>query len=219
MCKNQADQKEYLCALDLVYSCRPDFSYHGIEIGGLRKEFGAKMLKRIPTDILGTIDEIVPVPYTGLKYAEGLAEAVQKPYVMCIQKAESHIRTLSFKNTVQREKALRILLTIERDFCEGKNILLVDEAVFTGATLKIVTQTMREYGAKHIYAVIPSPRAEGRCVSGILKDKIMVSYGRSDIEVARYLGLDGIWFQNKEVFMEQMEKLDVRCSKCFAISE
>ena len=95
-----------------------------------------------------TIDLIIPVPLhpkrerqrgynQSTQFAIGLSEALNIPYRSSVLERQIYTPTQTGKNRVERlENVLTAFHLKEKDVIAGKNVLLVDDVLTTGATLE-----------------------------------------------------------------------------------
>jgi amidophosphoribosyltransferase len=69
--------REPLCALEFVYTARPDSRIDGVEVAAVR----AKVAKKLAAKIGVVPDVVVGVPETGSYYAAHIAAVLGKPYI------------------------------------------------------------------------------------------------------------------------------------------
>lgn len=87
------------------------------------------------------------VPATGICYAEGLAKGLGKPMVNALEKLHRpNNRTLCFADVERRTGLIRDHLKLTGEDLQGKQVVVVDEAIFTGTDARIVCQMLREGG-------------------------------------------------------------------------
>ena len=97
---------------------------------------------------------------------------------------------------------------------EGKNICLVDEAIFTGSTLSVVC-SLRKIRVKKIYIAIPSPECVSQCKFNMTpKRSLLLEYMRSE-DLHKYFDVNGVFFKNGNDYIVELNKLASLCTKCF----
>ncbi|HBK18930.1 MAG TPA: amidophosphoribosyltransferase, partial [Gammaproteobacteria bacterium] len=121
----------------------------------------------------------------GVKYREGF---VKNRYIG---------RTFIMPGQQQRQHSVRQKLNaIELEF-KGKNVLLVDDSIVRGTTIKQIIQLAREAGARRVYMASAAPALRYQNVYGIdmpARDEF-VAHQRSDEEVAKEIGADWLVYQ------------------------
>ena len=65
----------------LVYLCKPDELFCGRPVAQFRRMLGAALAGALPRRVAGEANCVIPVPATGICYAEGLARGLGKPLV------------------------------------------------------------------------------------------------------------------------------------------
>lgn len=203
-----------LCALQIIYTCRPVDAENGIQIGAFRCDLGSKLAEQIATKLPDDIDYVVPIPNSGLYYAMGFAERSRIPYLQFLVKADNELRSLFETDSDIRAKQIRdnIVCVLPKNL-KGKNLLLIDEAIFTGTTLKCVCEALREQGAGKIYAAIPTGKVMHCCKH--MPQKQLLAPRMSEDEMREYLGLDGLWFQDEDIFISETLHFGNVCTNCF----
>lgn len=204
------------CVFEVVYRMSPRDSISHESIASFRRRLGAGVAEEIPFEAKAAIDCIVPVPETGKHYAQGLAEVLEVPYVEALFKNPKSGRSFDILNTDERRHFLYEKLSVIRDLVQGKSICLVDEAIFTGATLKVVSNILRGMGAKKIYIAIPTPKCHSQCHVNMQPPRSMLlEYQRSE-DLPLYFDVDGIFFKKVTAFEREINEVGRFCYQCFS---
>lgn len=187
------------CIFEYVYLARPDSMLDGISVYKTQMRMGTALAKQIEDSGL-EIDRIIPVPdsarpvalevakSTGISYREGL---VKNRYVG---------RTFIMPGQGERQKSVRRKLNaIPLEF-KDLNVLLIDDSIVRGNTIKKIVQMCREAGAKKVYIASASPPVKYPNVYGIdmpTKHELVAS-GRTIEEIRDELGADALFYQKLE---------------------
>ncbi len=111
------------------------------------------------------IDLIVPVPLHKLKklgrgynqsfyIAKGLSRILKKPVDESILIRKKNTLSQTNMDLAEREKNIRNAFSIKNSaIAAGKNILLVDDVITTGATINECARVLKYAGANRVYAV------------------------------------------------------------------
>nr|WP_320193022.1 sugar nucleotide-binding protein [uncultured Desulfobacter sp.] len=203
------------CAFKLLYKGRANEVIYGKNVGSYRFNLGEMLKSAVPENVIDEIDSIMPVPSSGLYYAMGLAKGLKKPYVESLIKPDKKVRTFQIADIVSRERHIREKIYPIQELIRGKNIMLVDEAIFTGITLKVVCDMVKACGAGKIYIAIPTSLSKNKCHSYVQPNRDLLSQEYDETNIHRYFKIDGVFFQNSDTFIESMKDIDCVCYNCF----
>lgn len=201
-----------LCLFEFIYLAHDDSVIDGISVREARKLLGSKLIPRIP---LADIDVIVPVPHTPVLAGKQISAESGVEYVellnIATKKAEN--RTFILPTTEAREHAVRQKFEINHDMierCRGRRMLLLDDSIVRGTTLRHVIRLIREVvqPSKLLVASLAppiiSPNKYGIDIPDT-KDLIAKSSSLKRIgeQVGQSLGLDGpVIYQSLETITQ-----------------
>jgi amidophosphoribosyltransferase len=182
------------CCLKPVYQLKANDFWQTKRVATFRSEMGAKLAKHLSVESINSIDIVVPVPETGKYYAQGLAKVISKPFVEAIFRNQNMGRGLQIEDAAQRNIFIRKKLTVIEELVKGKNVGIVDEAVFTGATLRIVVDQLKDAGANRIHLLLPTPHNVRACEYNVLPQRnVLLDYIRRT-DLKDYFDVDEITF-------------------------
>lgn len=138
---------------EMVYFARPDSQLLGRTIDLVRQDFGRVMAKEFPIEA----DVIVPVPDSGIPAALGYSQASGIPFEMALIKNRYIHRTFIRPTSSLRERDLKMKLNPVIDLLKDKRVVLVDDSIVRGTTMRHLVQMIFEAGAKEVHLVITSP--------------------------------------------------------------
>ncbi|MDP2650235.1 MAG: amidophosphoribosyltransferase, partial [bacterium] len=154
------------CIFEYIYIARPDSMLDGISVYKTQLRFGRLLAEQIQAAGI-LIDSVIPVPdssrpaaleiahHLGVKYREGL---VKNRYVG---------RTFIMPDQNTRERSVRRKLNaIPLEF-KDKSVLLVDDSIVRGTTMKQIIKMCREVGAKKVYVASAAPPVRFPNVYGV----------------------------------------------------
>jgi amidophosphoribosyltransferase len=186
------------CAFEFVYLARPDSIIDGVPVHWARLNMGTYLGKHI----LSTwpdhdIDVVIPVPDTARSAAQALAIALNIPMREGFVKNRYIGRTFIMPSQTARSKSVRKKLNAMSMEFKGKNVLIIDDSIVRGTTCKQIIQMARDCGAKKVYFASAAPAVRHPNVYGIdmpVRTEL-VAYGKTDEEVAHYIGCDKLIYQ------------------------
>jgi amidophosphoribosyltransferase len=222
------------CVFENIYFARPDSISNGRSIYSTRIELG-KILGQEFLSKKIDIDVVVPVPDTSVPAASAISELIAKPFRDGLVKNRYSARTFIMPTQSSREHELRLKLNPIKSQLEGKKILLIDDSIVRGTTLKRMVALIKKKGlTKEIHLAITSPAVVNPCFYGIdmsvkedliaykkciemginpLKTISLEDQRRLEVELAKKLGADSLTYLSidgiKKIFGEN------RCSACF----
>jgi len=146
----------------------------------------------------------------GIEYREGF---VKNRYIG---------RTFIMPGQEERVKSVRRKLNaISLEF-RNRNVLLVDDSIVRGTTSKQIIQMAREAGASKVYFASAAPPVRYANVYGIdmPAPEELIAHGRSEAEIQRLLGCDGLIYQDLPDLIDAVAGSDQRLrqfdTSCFS---
>ncbi len=174
------------CMFEWVYFSRPDSVLDGRLVYDVRVRIGQELAQEHPIEA----DMVVPIPDSGRAHAFGFAEASKMPLVEGLIKNRYIERTFIIPNQVERDLGVHLKLNAVRTLLQGKRVVLIDDSIIRGTTMKKIVRLVREAGAREVHVRIGCPPVRSPCYLGIdmkTRDQF-VANGRSVEEIRKYLG-------------------------------
>ncbi len=208
-----------LCSVNLIYRKKSSEIERDKSIANWRYDLGKNLGQNLSDVIKNEIDIVIPVPETGKYYAQGLSNILEKPYVEAFYKKTEIGRSFDIADEEKRQNFLDSKLGILSDLVANKVVAIVDEAIFTGQTLKLVKSLLDSASVEKIYFFIASPICSKKCNFNMMPDRKLLSseYGQDDM--VRYFNIQGIIFQDLKSFEDISFDAGFTCTKCFNLYE
>ena len=146
--------KPTLEPMEFIYFSRPDSDISGINVHTARKEMGRRLAKEQPTH---GADLVIGVPNSSLSSASGYAEEHSLPYEIGLIKHQYIGRTFIQPNQELREQGVRYKLSVVESLIRNKTIVLVDDSIVRGTTVRHLVELLKGAGAKEVHLRIASP--------------------------------------------------------------
>lgn len=143
----------------------------------------------------------MPIPDSSRPCAQQLAEKLKLTYREGFIKNRYVGRTFIMPGQEMRKKSVRQKLNAMPVEFADKNILLVDDSIVRGTTMREIVRMARESGAKKVYVASSAPRVMYPNVYGIdmpTRSELICGHGATAEEVARQIGADAVIFQTVE---------------------
>ena len=197
------------CIFEYVYVARPDSIIDDIYVYKARLRMGVKLARKILRQMpKHDIDVVIPIPDTSRPAAIELAFHLGVKFREGFIKNRYIGRTFIMPGQQMRKKSVRRKLNpIDIEF-KGKNVLLVDDSIVRGTTSKQIIQMAREAGAKKVYIASAAPPVRYPNVYGIDMPAAseLVAHGRSEQEIAEYIGADWLIYQDLPDLVDAVQK-------------
>lgn len=207
--------KQMHCVFRLIYKSSPASEELARNVGAYRFQLGQLLAKSVPKEVAMRLDCIVPVPSSGMYYAMGLASELGVPYVQGLLKPDAHIRSFQLADLSLRMQTIREKIIPIIELVRGKNIALVDEAIFTGVTLKVVCDMLKGCGVGNVYICIPTPFCNNHCQQYVQPERVLLSEEIQPEEIKDYFGVEGVFFQEYARFQGTLVNQSQICYECF----
>jgi amidophosphoribosyltransferase len=151
------------CMFEYVYFARPDSIIDGRVVYDVRKNIGKIVAQESPVEA----DYVLPIPDSGLAVALGYAEQSGIPYAEGLIKNRYVGRTFIMPEHHLREMNVSLKTNPLKHLVKDKRVILVDDSIVRGTTIKRIVQSVRKAGAKEVHVRIGSPPIISPCYLGI----------------------------------------------------
>ena len=151
------------CMFEWVYFARPDSIIDGVGVYEVRRRIGVILAQECPADV----DLVMPVPDSGRAHAIGYAAEAGIPYEEGFMKNRFANRTFIMPDQKQRENAVSMKMNPIKSTVAGKKILIVDDSIVRGTTLKKLVSMLKSAGAKEVHVRVGSPPIIAPCYYGV----------------------------------------------------
>jgi len=202
-----------MCSFEYVYFARPDSTIDGKSVYDVRENAGKTLAAEHPVKA----DVIIGVPDSGTPAAIGYSLGSGIPYRPGLIKNKYIGRIFIQPTQVQREIGVRIKLNPIDNLVKGKSVVLVDDSIVRGTTMRKIITTLRSVGAKEVHLRISSPPIRNCCYFGVdtpdIKDFIATS--STVDEIKKELGADSLGFISIEGLLQSLGSSDY-CTGCFS---
>jgi amidophosphoribosyltransferase len=184
------------CIFEYIYLARPDSMIENISVYKTQLRLGDALARQIKKAKL-PIDSVIPVPDSSRPAALQIAHALGVKYREGLVKNRYVGRTFIMPDQITREKSVRQKLNaIPLEF-ERKSVLLVDDSIVRGTTMKQIIKMCRDVGAKKVYVASAAPPVRFPNVYGVdMPTRTeLIAHDRTIEEVQKMIGADKLFYQ------------------------
>jgi amidophosphoribosyltransferase len=202
-----------LCIFEYVYLARPDSQLADVEVHGARVRMGERLAAEAPVDA----DLVMPIPDSGTPAAIGYARASGIPFSEGLIKNRYVGRTFIEPDQGLREQGIRLKFNPLAEVA-GKRIVVVDDSIVRGNTMRQITAILFEAGASEVHIRVSSPPIVSPCFYGIDfgDDEQLVAAGRSVEDVRAEIGATSLAYLSLEGMQAATTKREAEvCRACF----
>jgi len=185
-------EKRSFCIFEFIYFARPDSTFFGKNVYQIRKAHGRQLAKESHV----AADLVMPFPDSGTYAAIGYAEESGLPFEMGMIRNHYVGRTFIQPTQSMRDFGVRIKLNPVKELLKGKDIVIIEDSIIRGTTVKTRVKALREMGVKRVHMRVSGPPHRYPCHYGIdfstRGELIAANY--SIEKMTELLGLDSLCY-------------------------
>lgn len=200
------------CIFEYIYFARLDSKIDGIDVYDARIRGGKSLARRFPADA----DIVTGVPESGITAAVGYSQESGIPFSLVFHKNSYIGRTFIKPTQEEREIAVAQKLSILGSVVKGKRIVLIDDSIVRGTTIRKLIEMLKTAGATEVHVRISSPPFLYPCYYGtdIPSGKQLIADSFSKEEIREMIGADSLEYMEIEDLHDMVGDLPV-CKACF----
>ncbi|HZU70826.1 MAG TPA: amidophosphoribosyltransferase [Ktedonobacteraceae bacterium] len=191
-----AEPRHALCVFEYIYFSDATSSLNNRYVYEVREQLGRELAREHPIDA----DLVVPVPDSSIPAALGYAAASNIPYGQAIIKNRYADRTFIKPDQRLRQLEVDLKFNFVKSKIAGARLVIVDDSIVRGNTMKRLVAALRHQGAKEIHLRSSAPPLRHPCYFGIdiPREEELIAAGRSVQEIADYIGVDSLGYLSLE---------------------
>jgi amidophosphoribosyltransferase len=163
-------------------------------------------------------DIVISVPDSGVPAAIGYAEASKIPFVQGFYRNSYVGRTFIKPSQDMREVGVNTKLSPIVNNIKGKSIVMVDDSLVRGTTIRKIVEALRRAEAKAMHVMVSSPPVTHSCYYGIdtPKREKLIAANNSIEETRKIIGADSLNYLSEEGLVEVLGQAETGlCTACF----
>jgi len=184
------------CIFEFIYFARPDSTFYGKNVYQIRKAHG----RRLAEESHVAADLVMPFPDSGTYAALGYAEACGLPFEMGMIRNHYVGRTFIQPTQSMRDFGVRIKLNPVKELLKGKDIVIIEDSIIRGTTVKTRVKTLRALGVNKVHMRVSGPPHRYPCHYGIdfsTRGELIAANYKIE-EMTELLGLDSLYYLSLE---------------------
>jgi len=201
------------CIFEYIYFSRPDSIIFGEKVDKFRRKLGKKLAEESPCDA----DIVMSVPDSANTAALGYAQQSGIRFEIGLIRNHYIGRTFIDPYQDKRDRDVRIKFNPVPGVLEGKRVVVVDDSIVRGTTMKRLVRLIREGGAAEVHVRVASPPVRHPCFYGIdiPSNKELIGSTHSVEETRDYIGADSLAYLSVPAMLEAVPDGTMQCTACF----
>ncbi len=202
------------CVFELIYFARPDSSQFGEYVYDVRQKIGARLASYDDFDA----DVVIPVPDSANFMALGYANAKGIPFNFGLIRNHYVGRTFIRPDQYLRDESVRQKFNPLKDFFNNKSVVVVDDSIVRGTTIRKIIRMIRGAGAREIHLRIGSPPVKYSCYYGIDTPtrEELIANNMTIEEIQAYVEADSLKYLKLEDLKACVHEPVNFCYACFS---
>lgn len=203
------------CMFEFIYFARPDSEINGDVVHEVRKNLGRQLAREFPVEA----DVVTPVPDSGNAAAQGFAQESCVPFDQCFVRNHYIGRTFIQPSPDQRALSVNLKLSIVKRAVQGKRVVVVDDSIVRGTTVKSRIKLLREAGAREVHMRASCPPIRHPCFYGIdfPTRQELIATDRTVEDIRKFIGADTLGYLSHEGMLSCVsQKQDQYCTACWS---
>jgi amidophosphoribosyltransferase len=201
------------CIFELIYFARPDSIVFNQEVYEARKKMGMALAREAPIDA----DFVMPFPDSGVYAGVGYAHESGLPFEMAMIRNHYVGRTFIQPTQDMRDFGVWVKLNPVRSMIKDSRIIIIEDSIVRGTTIKARVKKLRELGAREIHMRVSCPPIRFPCYYGIdfSSKGELIAANHSVKDIARFIGLDSLHYLSVEGLLASLNNRQGFCLACF----
>jgi amidophosphoribosyltransferase len=208
-----AGRRSY-CIFEFIYFSRPDSRIFGECVDKTRRRFGKRLVEEHPAEA----DIVISVPDSSNTAALGFARRSGIKFEFGLIRNHYIGRTFIQPHQAIRNFSAKVKFNPVRGVLDGRRVVVVEDSIVRGTTLKTLTQFIRKAGAREVHIRVSSPPIRHPCYYGMdfPTRNELIAANRTVDEIQKHLQVDSLGYLSLEGLLASApgEPRDY-CTACF----
>ncbi len=202
------------CIFEFVYFSRPDSRIFGDFVDKTRRKIGKLLAEEQSVDG----DIVISVPDSSNTAALGYATRSGIPFEIGLIRNHYIGRTFIHPYQPMRDLNVRIKFNAVGGVLNNRRVVIVEDSIVRGTTLRKLTRMVRQAGAKEVHVRVSCPPIRYPCFYGMdfpTRGELIAAW-HSVEEIREFLDADSLGYLSVEKLLDSMpEENHGYCTACF----
>jgi amidophosphoribosyltransferase len=208
-------ERRSYCIFEYIYFSRPDSFVFGDNVDKIRRKLGRRLAREHP---VAGADLVMGVPDSATTAALGFAQESDVRYDIGLIRNHYVGRTFIQPAQSGRDLGVRIKFNPVRGVLKGKKVVVVDDSIVRGTTMKKIVRLLRTAEPAEIHLRISSPPIISPCFYGIdmPTKKELIASEQTVSDIRKYLEVDSLGYLSIDGLLSVVaEPRSDFCVACF----
>ncbi len=208
----EAPRKSF-CIFEYIYFSRPDSIIFDEKVDKFRRRLGKKLAEESPCKA----DIVMSIPDSANTAALGYAQRSGIRFEIGLIRNHYIGRTFIDPYQHKRDRDVRIKFNPVNGVLEGRRVVVVDDSIVRGTTMRQLVRLIREGGATEVHVRVASPPVKCPCFYGIdiPSHEELIASSKSVEEICRYIGADSLSYLSVKEMLGAVPDGSIQCTACF----
>ena len=208
------------CLFEYIYFLNSKSRFENMNVEDYRKKIGIILAQQdLESKCFSNKEDyiVVGVPKTGNDYAIPYASTIGIHYKNYITKNKNVNRTFILKDDTERNKFANLKYILD-DNLKGKNIIVIDDSLVRGITLKNLIQNLKQFGVNQVHIRIAAPPIINPCEFGIdipTQKELIYNTFNDTKKLQNFLNCDSLKYISVNKLVSVLPNSDNKCRLCF----
>jgi amidophosphoribosyltransferase len=202
------------CIFEFIYFSRPDSRIFSDYVDKTRRRLGRRLAIEHPADA----DIVISVPDSSNTAALGYSEESNIKFELGLIRNHYIGRTFIQPQQVIRHFNVKVKFNPVGGVLKDKRVVVVEDSIVRGTTLRVLTQLIRKAGAKEVHVRVSSPPIVNPCYYGMdfpTKEELIAN-SMTVHQIREHLGVDSLGYLSHEGLLNAVSPKGAGyCSACF----
>ena len=210
--------QRHACIFEFVYFSRPDSRIFHENVDRARRRLGKNLALEDDFDDTDA-DIVISVPDSSNTAAVGYSRRSGIKFELGLIRNHYIGRTFIQPGQGQRDFKTRVKFNTVKGVLKGRKVVVVDDSIVRGTTLRQLIGMIRKAGAKEVHVRISSPPITSPCYYGMdfpTKDELIANQMSID-EIRAYIGADSLRYLSVDGLLKAVpHEHGGYCTACFS---